>query len=73
VLTHSLSHREAEVLAHLTDGHSNKEIAIALGISAATVKGYVERILAKLRVPNRAAAVAWWVRHTDGESDNPAE
>ncbi len=53
-----LSARHLDVLGLIADGLANKQIATALGITPATVKGYVEDILLALGVPNRAAAVA---------------
>jgi DNA-binding CsgD family transcriptional regulator len=54
-----LSPCEAEVLVWVAQGKTHAEIAAALGISAPTVKKYMERILRKLGVRNRlAAAVA---------------
>lgn len=58
-----LTNRESEVLDLLGRGMSNKEIATALYISVATVKHHVHRILEKLHVHGRGAAVAQ-VRHT---------
>ncbi|MFI9205999.1 response regulator transcription factor [Streptomyces sp. NPDC053048] len=59
----ALSPRELEVLAELTQGRTNREIAERLFLSPRTVATHVEHILAKLDVPNRAAAagraVAW--------------
>ena len=52
-----LSEREREVLALLVEGLTNKEIAARLTVSERTAKFHVASILAKLRVPNRAAAV----------------
>ena len=51
-----LSARELEVLTHLAEGRSNREIAAALGISESTVKNHVNNILGKLRVRNRTEA-----------------
>jgi DNA-binding CsgD family transcriptional regulator len=51
-----LTAREADVLARLAQGSSNKAIAQQLGISAKTVGNHVEHIYAKLCVSNRAAA-----------------
>jgi two-component system response regulator DegU len=66
-----LSGREMEVLMHLTQGMSNKEIATDLGISHQTVKNHVTSILRKLGVEDRTQAALYalrrgWVRlHED--------
>jgi len=52
-----LSDREREVLAMLVRGRSNKEIAIALGISENTVKVHTTRVFEKLGVADRLEAV----------------
>jgi DNA-binding NarL/FixJ family response regulator len=52
-----LSNRESEILAHIADGKSNKEIARLLDISDQTVKNHVTSILKKLSVNDRTAAV----------------
>lgn len=64
---HPLSGREMEVLIYLTKGLSNKEIAIALGISHQTIKNHVTAILHKLGVEDRTQAAVYalrrgWVR-----------
>jgi DNA-binding NarL/FixJ family response regulator len=53
-----LSTREIEVLDHLRRGHSSRDIASALGISEHTAKNHTRAILRKLRVSDRAEAVA---------------
>ncbi|MFD9823811.1 response regulator [Streptomyces violascens] len=53
-----LSGREREVLALVSKGTSNREIARALFISEATVKTHLTHIYGKLGVKDRAAAVA---------------
>ena len=58
-----LSAREAEVLAHLAAGKTNREIAEALVISQHTVGRHVENIFAKLGVSSRAAATAYAYEH----------
>ncbi len=52
-----LTPRECELLADVSDGLMNKEIARRLAVSERTVKFHVGSILGKLGVPNRAAAV----------------
>ncbi|GIH02674.1 LuxR family transcriptional regulator [Rhizocola hellebori] len=53
-----LTRREEEVLRQLGGGHTNRQIAEHLFISEKTVSIHVSRVLAKLGVPNRAAAAA---------------
>jgi two-component system, NarL family, nitrate/nitrite response regulator NarL len=50
--------REAEVLALIDDGLSNKEIASSLCIEVSTVKNHVHHVLAKAGVPRRGLAAA---------------
>ena len=52
-----LTDRELEVLAELTEGKSNIEIAKALSISEGTVKFHVNNILSKFGVTDRTQAV----------------
>ena len=52
-----LSAREQEVLCLLVSGKSNKDIAVLLGITEATVKCHVSMILARLNVSDRTQAV----------------
>ena len=54
--------REREVLALLTEGLTNREIAARLVVSEHTVHRHVTNILRKLDVPSRAAAAAQAVR-----------
>jgi DNA-binding NarL/FixJ family response regulator len=54
-----LTGREAEVLALVAAGRSNREIAAELVVSEHTVARHMQNILAKLRVPSRTAAAAF--------------
>jgi DNA-binding CsgD family transcriptional regulator len=57
-LSSLLTAREQEVLELMTSGATNSQIARELVVSEGTVKSHVKRILRKLRVDNRAGAVA---------------
>lgn len=59
----SLTDREREVLRHIADGRSNREIARSLVLSEKTVKTHVSNILMKLDVTDRTQAALWAVRH----------
>lgn len=54
----TLTERELDILAQLSHGLGNREIARALFISEATVKTHLGRIYDKLGVDTRAGAVA---------------
>ena len=60
---HGLSPRELQVLRLVAGGATNRAIAAELVLSERTVDRHVSNILAKLRVPSRAAATAWAFRH----------
>jgi len=51
-----LTGREMEVLELIVRGQSNKEIAMSLGISEATVKSHINNLLSKLGVTDRTQA-----------------
>lgn len=54
----ALSAREVAILARVREGRTNEEVALALGISALTVKNHLQRVYRVLGVANRAHAVA---------------
>jgi DNA-binding NarL/FixJ family response regulator len=55
-LVEPLSERELEVLGHLAQGKSNKEIAVAMGIAEGTAKNHMTNVLGKLGVYDRTQA-----------------
>ena len=59
----SLSQQEKMVLKLVSEGNTNKEIALALFLGEGTVRNYVSSILSKLVVSNRAEAAAYAVEH----------
>jgi two-component system, NarL family, nitrate/nitrite response regulator NarL len=58
---HTLSAREEEILAHIAQGETNKEIARALNIAETTVKIHVQHVLRKLKLNSRVQAAAYAV------------
>lgn len=57
-----LSPRESEVIRLIAEGMSDRQIGEALFISHRTVMRHVTNILAKIEVPTRGAAGAWYFR-----------
>lgn len=58
-----LTAREAEVLALITQGLSNNEIAEQTYLSINSVKTYIRTAYRKIGVARRSQAVAWGMRH----------
>lgn len=58
-LGRDLTRRESEILACLTAGASNKQIARDLGITEATVKIHMKSLIRKIGVRNRTQAALW--------------
>jgi LuxR family maltose regulon positive regulatory protein len=59
----AISPRELEVMVHLAEGLSNKEIARRLDIREQTVKNHVSRTMAKLGVDSRLAVGLLAAKH----------
>lgn len=60
-----LTQREADVLALLAEGHSNKEIATRLGASIRTVETHRLHLRRKLHIEGRAALVKYAVDYAE--------
>jgi DNA-binding NarL/FixJ family response regulator len=58
-----LSDREAEILALITQGKSNADVARLTYLSPNTVKSYIRTIYRKIGVASRTQAVLWGVEH----------
>jgi DNA-binding NarL/FixJ family response regulator len=57
-----LTEQERRVLALVAEGHSNREIAQAMGLAEKTIRNYVSSILAKLALASRSQAAAYAIR-----------
>ena len=59
----ALSDRESEILALITQGKSNAEVAKLTYLSPNTVKSYIRTIYRKIDAGSRTQAVLWGVKH----------
>jgi two-component system, NarL family, nitrate/nitrite response regulator NarL len=64
-----LTPREREVLGHLAEGKSNKEIAGLLGISQSTVQNHIHNLLEKLGARSRLEAVVIYRRSREDQAE----
>ena len=58
-----LTDRESEILALITQGKSNADVAALTYLSPNTVKSYIRSVYRKIHVESRTQAVLWGVRH----------
>ncbi|MFP3918815.1 response regulator transcription factor [Lysinibacillus telephonicus] len=68
----ALTPRERDVLAELTKGKSNREIASSLFVTEKTVKTHISNIFTKLEVQDRTQAALYAVKHglTEGSEQS---
>ena len=62
-MTVPLTPREKEILSHIAEGNSNKQIARIFHLSEQTIKNHVTSILRKLNANDRTHAVILALRH----------
>ncbi|MFO0584968.1 MAG: helix-turn-helix transcriptional regulator [Anaeromyxobacter sp.] len=62
----ALTARERDVLAHVAQGHGNKHVAYALGLSATTVATHLRRALSKLGLRTRRDAIRLFEAAAEG-------
>lgn len=53
-----ITNREKEVLIHLAQGKTNKEISQNMVLSTSTVRNHISNIFTKLQISNRSQATA---------------
>jgi predicted ATPase/DNA-binding NarL/FixJ family response regulator len=58
-----LTRRERDVVSLVAQGQTNRQIAQTLVLTEGTVENYVQRVLGKLGVNNRAQVAVWALEH----------
>ncbi|HLO14570.1 MAG TPA: LuxR C-terminal-related transcriptional regulator [Anaerolineales bacterium] len=58
-----LGQQEKHVLLLLSEGRSDQDIAKAVFLGAGTIRNFVNSIISKLGLPNRAEASAYALKH----------
>lgn len=53
----ALTERERQVLAFTLEGHSNKYVALELGLTPSTIATHLRRVMQKIGVPSREALI----------------
>jgi DNA-binding NarL/FixJ family response regulator len=66
-----LTTREVEVLRHIAEGHTNREIATYLVVSLPTVERHIANIYHKIGSRNRAEATAYALNHGLAQPHHP--
>lgn len=62
-----LSEREGDILYHVAQGRSNKEISEILFLSEGTVRNYISTVLDKLQLRDRTQLAIYYYKHMVGE------
>jgi two-component system response regulator DevR len=60
-----LTLRESQVLSRITEGMTNRQIGVDLGLAEKTVKNYVSGLLGKIGVERRTQAAVYGLTHTN--------
>ena len=61
--TEGLTDRESEILALITQGKSNHEVAALTFLSINTIKSYIRSAYRKIGANSRTQAVLWGIEH----------
>lgn len=64
----ALAARELQVLAEVSQGKTDKEVAVALGLTTKTARNYLDRIFTKLNIHTRTEAALLYTRFTEHTS-----
>jgi two-component system, NarL family, response regulator DevR len=63
-----LSPQEHRVIELVSEGKTNKEIGVNMGLSDKTVKNYLSNLMEKLNLSRRSEAAAYYARHSRDKS-----
>src|ERR1051325_1317705 len=72
VMTNTLTSRQTETLQLVAEGHSTKEIAVLLSISAKTVEKHRQRIMSRLNIHEVASLTRYAISNCVLKPDRPA-
>lgn len=61
----NLNQREKDVLKHVSEGQSYKEVAYTMSLAEPTIKIYMKRAKKKLGAANTGQAIALFIRSCD--------
>ncbi len=64
----SLTEQERNILDHITEGLTNRQIAERIHLAEKTVKNYVSNILTKLDMSRRTEAAVFWSQHLEDQN-----
>ncbi len=68
-----LSDQEREIVSHISEGKTNKQIADDMFLAEKTVKNYVSNLLAKMGMSRRSEAAAYVARRDAANESVPPE
>jgi DNA-binding NarL/FixJ family response regulator len=68
-----LSDQEREIVGHIAEGKTNKQIADDMFLAEKTVKNYVSNLLAKMGMSRRSEAAAYVARLDAANESLPPE
>mgnify|MGYP003515210763 CR=1 FL=1 len=69
----TFSMRESQILDHLQDGQTNKQIGANLGISPNTVRDHIRRMMLRTGVCTRVSLAALWLRQIQVVARTPLQ
>jgi len=69
----NLTKREGQILQHIADGLSNKEISAILKISVSTTENHIHNLYSKLNITKRSQAIIYALKENRFKQDNKTD